>query len=596
MIILGIAVPAMIFLAIMQLVGWRMPTFGGLAAGISYIAPSTNKIILFAPTNSKNYFAGIGGNYDVLVNPWRNFLTERNLSHKFITEAAQLKKLDEGVLILPSALSLSNEDRAEITAFRARGGSILTTWATGTRRSGGDWDGWQFLDDLGTKFVGEMPADADANHLILNGESPVSHTLPAGQRIFMTKTSESLLRFKGERVAGRFMNWARIPSEERRDEGAVVFSESSSRLGRVVSFAFAETAWEARPTVMHSLISDSIRWLQREPVVIKTAWPSGKRAAQVIEMDTEQGFPNALNFASMMQAVDYPTTFYVLTSVGKTFPDILSKLARESEVGFHGDIHTSFKDQAPALQEQRLQTMRSEMASVVPDMSKMTGFRAPTEGYDATTEAFIQKLGIRYHVADPNRTEARLPIIAKMDDVEPADKLIVLPRTQRDDINLYWEKLSVEQTTKALIDDAELTLESGAMGLLSVHTQNFNTDGVLYKAMPGYLVHLKQRRDQMWLASAGQVADWWRERERFSASSQLFGRRVEFNMSVKGKQPTKDASMIIMLPQKDVLPTITATKVGGLKPTITKIDAYRAAITFNALPAGNHAYQATFAQ
>ena len=128
---------------------------------------------------------------------------------------------------MPSALALSEAERTEILAFRAKGGAVLATWATGTRNDKGEWAGWQFMESLGAKMVGEIPADAELNHLVLNGESPVSHTHPSGQRIGMDKTSEKLLRFKGDMVAGRFMNWARIPSEERRGEGAIIFSENT---------------------------------------------------------------------------------------------------------------------------------------------------------------------------------------------------------------------------------------------------------------------------------------------------------------------------------------------------------------------------------
>jgi hypothetical protein len=134
------------------------------------------------------------------------------------------------------------------------------------------------------------------------------------------------------------------------------------------------------------------------------------------------------------------------------------------------------------------------------------------------------------------------------------------------------------------------------MGLLSVHTQNFNTDGTLYKAMPGYLVHLKQRRNTMWLASAGQVTDWWRERDRLKVSSRLAGKKLELNMTVKGTAAFSNASLLVMLPQKDVQPTVISTKINGLKPTVTRIDDYRSAVVFSSLPAGNHAYQITFAK
>ncbi|MBU4080033.1 MAG: polysaccharide deacetylase family protein [Gammaproteobacteria bacterium] len=594
MIILSLAVPVVIYLAVMQSIGWRTPVLG-VKGGLSYAAPAGKSLFLYTSPHTTTYLAGIGGNYETLLLPWRNYFTNRKLDFTEIQDAAELGKLKQGVLVLPSALSLSEEERAEILAFQSRGGGVLSTWATGTRNSKGDWEGWQFLERLGARMLGEIPADAEVHHLVLSGESPVSHTHPAGQRIGLSKTSEALLRFKGEMVAGRFMNWARIMDDERRGEGAIVYSEANEKLGRVAFFAFAETVWESRPLAAYDFIDDTLQWLQREPAVVLAAWPNGKRAAQVIEMDTEQGFENAVPFASMMHSLDYPATFYVLTSVGKLFPQVMARLASEFELAYHGDVHDSFKGQSAQQQALRIQTMRAEMASVVPDTKGITGFRAPTEGYDATTEELLQKSGIRHHTADPNRTEARLPLLAKIEGVERENTLVVLPRTQRDDINLYGEKLTAEQTTQALISDFDLTLEHGALGLLSIHSQNFQPDSVLTKALPGFLVHLKQQRKQVWVASAGQVADWWRERERFKLSSVNTGKRLEFNITITGTKPVLGASLVVMLPHRGILPSVQSTKIGGMKPAVSLVDNYRAAIVFDSLNPGNHVYQVTFA-
>jgi len=593
MIILSVAVPAVIYLAVMQLLGWRTPVIG-VNGGLTYVASAGKSVILYASPNTKNYLAGIGGNYETLLVPWRTYFLSRKVDVTEIQDAAQLRKLKQGVLVLPSALSLSEEERADILAFQSKGGAVLATWAIGTRNVKGDWEGWQFLEGLGAKVLGEIPADAEVHHLILSGESPVSHTHPAGQRIGMSKTSEALLRVKGEVSVARFLNWARIMDEERRAEGAIVYSEKQAAAGRFAYFAFAETVWESRPLAAYGFIDDTLQWLLREPAVVLAAWPNGKRAAQVIEMDTEQGFENAVPFASMMHSLDYPATFYVLTSVGKLFPQVMTRLASEFELAYHGDVHDSFKGQSAQQQAVRIQTMRAEMASVVPDTKGITGFRAPTEGYDATTEELLQKSGIRHHTADPNRTEARLPLLVKIEGVEKENTLVVLPRTQRDDINLYWEKLTVEQTTQALISDFDLTLEHGALGLLSIHSQNFQPDSVLTKALPGFLVHLKQQRKQVWVASAGQVADWWRERERFKLSSVNTGKRLVFNITVTGEKPLTGASLVVMLPQKGVLPTVQSTKVGAVTPNVSAIDPYRAAIVFESLNPGHYVYQATF--
>lgn len=595
MIVVGLLVPALVYLAVMKVLGWQVSIVDA-SGTLAYAAPSRQSVTLYASSNTQTYFKGIGGNYETLLVPWRNYFLNKKQGFKEIRTAQELGKQKAGVLILPSAVALSAEERTEIQAYRAKGGSILSTWATGTRNGKGEWEGWQFLETTGVKVLGEIPVAEDARNLTLTGESPVSHTLPAGKRIWMDKTSEPLLRVKGDRVAARFMDYARLIDETRRSEGAIVYSEAKDGLSRMAYFAFAESSWESHPLSVYDLIGDTLQWLHREPALVRASWPGGKIAAQVIEMDTEQGFPNALPFAAMMQSIDYRATFYVLTSQGKLFPDVLTKLARDFEVGYHADVHTSFNGQSAAVQQQRIQTMKTDMASVVPDISRMTGFRAPTEGYDATTELLLQKAGIRHHTADPARTEGRLPIFAKQEGVSTEDALVIIPRTQRDDINLTSQNLSVEQTQAELIDDFDLVLDTGALGLLSVHTQNFGPDSVLPKAMPGFLEHLKTRRAQLWLASAGQVADWWRDRDRFKLSYGNSGRRVEFNITITGKNPVNGSTVIVMLPQKGFLPDVESLKLGLPKPVVAKIDDFRASVVFGLLPPGNYAYQMTFAK
>ena len=560
------------------------------------LAPSSNRIFMYTSPSSKAYFAKIGGDYETLLTPWRDYFANRQMKFEEIRDVDALNNQIEGVLVLPSALSLTDPEREAILSFRARGGAVLTTWATGTRSSSGEWLGWGFLDKLGIKVNGELPPDSDARHLVLTGESPISTSQAAGTRIWMGNTTESLLRASGEAVAGRFMNWPRILDESRRNEGAIVYAETAAHLGRAVFFAFAETSWESRPFVPHQVIDGTLRWLQREPSIVRAAWPSGKMAAQIIEMDTEQEFANALPFAALMKSINYKATFFVLTSVAKHFPEVLGELARDFEIGYHADVHETFKDQLASIQEQRLKNMQGELFSIFTGAKKIKGFRAPTEGYDGTTEILLQKNGIRYHAADPNRLEGRLPSLVKMDGITSEDALIVIARTQRDDINLYREKLSAEQISQALIDDFDLALDSGALAFLSIHSQNFGEDSTLRKAMPVFLAHIQKHRAPLWLASAGEVDFWWRTRERIKLSSTNSGKRMDFNISVIGTQPVEGATFIVMLPQKGVLPIIQASKTGAATPVVSRIDDFRAAVIFEKLNPGNYSYQATFSR
>lgn len=593
LVIVGLAAPVLVYLGIMQTLGWRAPVVG-MHGALGYVSSTSNTVLLYASPQTRSYLQTIGGNYEVLLTPWRNYLSQRDWNFKEIQDTGLLKKYSNGVLILPSALALGSQERADIMAFHVAGGAILTTWATGTRTGSGDWEGWGFLRNLGTIALGEVAPDSGANHLVLTGESPVSHTLPAGQRVFMSKTAEPILRLKGDATAARLMNWARVVDNDRRGEGAVVYTENAPTVGRVVSFAFAESTWESHPLTVFPLFDDTIAWLQREPTVTVAAWPQGKRSAQIIEMDTEQGFANATTFAAQARAAQFPASFYVLTSVAKQFPDVLRALTREFDVGYHGDIHIGFKDQTLPEQEKRLLGMRAELAPILPNALTLTGFRAPTEGYDANTEVLLQKIGFRHHVADPNRTNGRLPLIAKQEGIPLDQSLVILPRTQRDDLNLHGEKLTPSQTTQALIDDADQAFETGSLGLLSIHSQNFTPESTLAKALPDLLAHLKTLGRPLWTASASDVAQWWRERERIRLSSNFTGKRLEINITITGDKPVKGATLTVMQPHKGPLLAINSTKIGGVSPTVVKIDDYRAALVFDSLSPGNYFYQATF--
>lgn len=622
LIVLVMAVSVFAYLSSMQVLGWQMPQFSlntpfG-APGGNTSTPVSKGLYLYVSPNTRSYFSSIGGNYDRLLAPWRAYGKQRQISFKEITDPQELRNISEGVLILPSAVALSEQERVDLQAYRTQGGAILATWASGTRNEKGEWAGWQFLEGLGAVSKGEIAQGAPAaaasvasaaslasatspvsstslaRYLILDGETPLTHSQAAGQRIWLGNASESLLRFSGKAGAARIMDWGRVQDAERKNEAAVLYAEPSAESGRSAIFAFAESAWEAQPYPIYSLVDDTLSWLQRRPALVRAVWPEGKYAAQIIEMDTEQGFPNALRFAAMIRSISYRGSFYMLTSVARQFPEETKTLARDYDVGYHGDVHEGFKGQSAGQQETRLNTMRADMKSIINDTAALTGFRAPLEAYDDTTQLMLQKAGFLHHLTDPGSTEGRLPAFVKLDGVSNDKAMVLLPRTQRDDLNLSKEQLDVEQTKQALIADAETSRQMGALGILSVHSQNFEENSTLAQAFPAYLAYLKANRNTIWLASATQVANWWHERDRLKLSSTVKGRRIEFDMTITGDKPLENASLILMLPQKGQLPSVLGLKIGTPKASIKRIDDYRVAIVFEALEPGNYAYQVVF--
>ena len=586
---LGLALPILSYVFMLTNLGWRTPVVGSAlpVAAMSRSGP----VYLYASSSVGRYLEGVGGDYKVLLDPWRAYFADRRREYREIDSLADLGNAPGSVLILPSTVTMDEQERARINSFRAAGGSVLATWAAGTRDGGGNWRGWDFLRELGITVSGEIPMDDDHRQLTVVGETPVSGTLSPGQRIWMTQTSESLLRMSGGMVAARFADWSRVPLPERSDEGAVLLEEGNN--SRTAAFAFAESSWAASPVATYQLIDSTLAWLRREPTVSLANWPHGHRAAYLLEMDTEEGFQNAALLRDMLQQAGLPGTFFLLTSVAVQHAPLVEALAAGFDTAFHGDIHVGFKDQPAPEQERRMITMRSQLGSVsAAAANKAIGFRAPYESYDATTEQLLHKSGIRYHLADPSRSDGQLPLFAPMDGVAEADELLVIPRTQPDDISLLAADPSGSTLLPRLSTELTETVRYGGLGVLSVHSQNFAPGSPLAAAVQTLIADIVHRRDGrlLWVASAREIDAWWRERRRVKVSGKLRGGGLEMNVSVQGKAPVRGASVILTMPNRHMVAHVRSTKVGQSVPRVRLIDDFRSELHFDALQPGNYAY------
>ena len=128
--ILGVAVPSFLYISIMLLLGWSSPVLGAKSS-LKHFNSSAATVYLYGSPTTRAHFAKIGGNYDVLLTPWRAYFAERSRSYKMINDVAELRHLKTGVLVLPSALGLSDAERSAISLYRSNGGSVLATWASG---------------------------------------------------------------------------------------------------------------------------------------------------------------------------------------------------------------------------------------------------------------------------------------------------------------------------------------------------------------------------------------------------------------------------------------------------------------------------------
>jgi peptidoglycan/xylan/chitin deacetylase (PgdA/CDA1 family) len=552
-------------------------------------------IYLLNSKKTHDYFASTGGNYKLILDQWHYYFQNRGVKYLDIHDDDLKSDLNPGILILPSAVVLDSDELAAIQAFEKKGGSVLATWATGARNGTAQWVGYDFLhDQFGIKVSGEIAAQENEKFLDVSGESPVAFSLPAGTEIWLglDEIHERPLRVSGgDNVAGRFMDAVRTPEGGTANE-AIVYTEAGT--SRRIYFGFSESSWRFDQANIYKLLDDMLNWLHRRPDDYLANWPYPYRSAQILEMDTEQGYPNALNFANLLNSNGFKGTFYSLTSVASQYPDVVRQLELKHEIAYHGDVHVAFKGQPGETQSKRLDTMQQELRPLVRMPSALRGFRPPYELSDQVVESLLFKKGFGHILANSENTGAMLPFLSLSSPKDFRTGLIVLPRTQRDDMNFAKEGLNSQDMAKIMGEDFDQTREFGGLGVLSVHSQSFETDSPVANATAQFLAHIKASGKKTWVAPGGTIESWWRERALIKSSLTGEPKRMLLSVTVEDPGVHWKTSIVISNPIKGLQPEIKITKVGMALPQTVPLDAYRTAIVFPPLEPGHYSYYLSY--
>lgn len=570
-------------------------------AATAPVVQQLEAVYLYSSPITAAFFSANGTSYDGLKQRWREYFRPYGRAFREVSRANLISGLKPGVLVLGSAALLDEQERKAIEAFAEAGGSILATWGTGIRDGRGHWTGYRFLENLFEMKVNSVSLTRDNGEIssrFLNpfGDAHLSWSLPSGERIFLGEVAETPIRVDSPRLAARYFSWERYPAPKN-GNGAIAYLEKGA--SRRVYFGFAESSWEYDERIeIPNLVDAVMAWLKHEPSIYKGAWPNANRAAQLLEMDTEDQYVNALDFAKHLDAVKLHGTFYSLTGVARQYREVASKLAEKNEIGYHGDVHVGFKGKTVEVQEKRLNAMLSEMQDTVGvrALPKVTGFRAPTESFDSGTEKLLRKIGVRHNVTGPSASERRVPFFSEAEPgLATEDAIVGLPRTQMDDLNYLGLRVKAAQATELMMLEFDYLYESGALGVLSVHSQNYGVGDLMTKMVPIYLQRLSKQADDVWVASGEEISSWWRARERVVHRSTKDGStRLAFEVRAPGN--VRGLTFYVTHPSLNKLPrSVVPEGANAPQPEIRPIDAYRSALVFSQeLKTGSYAYKLEF--
>ena len=562
-------------------------------------SPLVPVVFLYASPTTQNYFAKGEIDARVHVQQWEVFLRKYRIPFQVVSSVEKLENTQPGVLLLPSSIALSEREKQAITSFRGKGGSVLSSWLTGVRGERGEWQGFGFMESaLDVKVVGNTEADENDNFMMPHGDSPVTHSLAAGLRIWMERPKDWYpLRLVGRFPAAQIMEWSRT-FVLGKQTSTVVFDERqqpSGRLSRSVVLGYPERLWlSADPKLLEAIAHNSLTWLLRRPDAYVSAWPFPYKSAFVLAVDSAETILDSdVAFAQSLENAGGRATYYVLSENAVKSADNLRKLmARGHEVNYLGDRFAGFRGQSITVQAGRLDAMVKGLKSAGVNVADDAGFHAPMESYDKTTEKLLKERAFGHYIAFMDSSDARLPFIApaEVGAPKPSKSVVVLPRTQNGPED-SMEVGDPEVGLKTFLSELELSDQMGGLSVVRVPNQSLLTTAQSDQIFK----HLKERKNRMWLATSGQVAEWWRERARLAAQLMAGVTAPQLKVTVKdGKTLQQAATVLINLPDSAVTVRLVARGSYEKLPRVTKIDAWRSAIIFDGWAPGEYYWDIFF--
>lgn len=559
----------------------------------------TPTVWLYTSPSFKKFSEGTELDSGINTKLWETFLRKYQIPFKVITSPESLETSTPGVLVLPSLVVLSEREKQAIVKFRGQGGSVLSTWLTGVRDERGDWQGFSFMKTgLNVDVVGDTQAEEEINYMMVYGDSPVLHSLLAGQRIWIERLKGVYpLRLKGQQAAAQIMDWSRL-SVGNKLNTMLVFGEhrqSTGVLSRSVTFGYPERLWRsADPKAMEAIAHNAITWLLRQPFARLTAWPHPYSGAVSIAVDAPEAVDEFdMVFAEAIEKIGVKATYYVLSSKAvKSLPSIKKLQERGHELGFMADRYEGFQGQPADKQATRLSLMQQEFGQAGLSTGSTIGFHAPMESQDKTTQSLLNQQGFTYYVAFMDETDGRVPVlIPRVPSVaSTSHPLVMLPRTQSGPEDLMVEG-DPDEGLKKYLAEFDSALPMGGLQLVRFPNQSLLTDEQLEVIIDQIKTHSKR----LWVAPNGAVARWWLERNRVSVQMDVENGALRLSVNVAGTTPlTLPPSVTVNLPYaNDTLKLVPLGPQTGAVTMVT-LDPWRVAVSLGQLAPGTHRWQMQF--
>jgi hypothetical protein len=570
------------------------PTAGIAAADAS--KPIGPVVWLFSSPSTQAQLLKTGVDASISTRVWDTFLRKYKIPFNRISNAEGLSRMGSGVLLLPSAVVLSDPEKLAIANFRAQGGSVLATWLNGVRSDTGDWMGFDFMQKtLGVRVAGNTEDAEDDNFMIVYGDNPITNHLPAGTRVWLDRIKDLLpLRLSAQHHAAEIMDWSRTFAPEK-TTGLITFEERNVANGmtsRAVVLGYPEQLWlSADPKSVEAIAYNALNWLFRQPQAYVAAWPFPRQAGFVMAVEAGEELAEVdLDFAKKLEGVGARGTYYILGESSAKSATVVRKIqARGHEIAYLGDKFDGFKDQPLATQGKRLDAMRKMVEEAGIKISTRASFSAPMDSYDKVTQQLLLERGFDNYIAFMDASDARLPVFARP-ETDVRKSTVILPRTQTGPEESI-EEGDPDEGLQKFLDELELSIRMGGLAISRIPAQSILTPEQ-QQTIFGYL---QTKKDKLWMTTSRNIAQWWRDRARIAARLEPTDKGLQLKVTVLGALSPKDPVAIwINLPYAGALLRLESPTINNPLPATGVIDAWRTAVILDELVPGEYEWYVHF--
>lgn len=442
--------------------------------------------LIYASRTAQHWWSEQGADFKAQVNLWRDLLRARGEPFEIVTRPERLLQAPpQSVLILPSLIALTPQEREVLLERLARGDHLLVTGYAGLRDETGQPVHPGFLTQLMPVALAN-PQGGERNFIVTAADTPLTQGLPAGTRLWIDNQSlQSTPRLKAPQDA-YLSDWSR-----QGDTG--VLAHATVGRSRRALLGWPESAWTHQPAEYALLAQRALDWVQNRPLAYPAAWPWPHRGALTWGVDATWRFESLDLVAQALGTRRIRGTFNLLSSdVAAQALRVQQLLDQGQAVGALADRWEPFGGQPEAVQDERVRSLAADFARQAPKVQRL-GLRPPEGRTDEATERASRSL--RYLV-DVGRVDTLVP------QPPNAERPVVLSNPLNIDASA-----DRPTTLEALNRQAQVLARLGGHAYIGLNAPDLRPDSGAWQGLEAFWQE-PTTSQRLWMAPAADVADW----------------------------------------------------------------------------------------